>query len=78
MSTPAQFFFWFSLAQLVCPPQKSSSAPQRPFMKKMIRKTSRRLRAKVAANQKKTKTPMVKHSISKSGKKQVSGTETSD
>lgn len=33
-----------------------------------MRKTSRRLRAKLAAKQKRTKTPMVKHTVSKSGK----------
>lgn len=33
-----------------------------------MRKTSRHLRAKLAAKQKRTKTPMVKHTVSKSGK----------
>jgi hypothetical protein len=42
-------------------------------MKKMVKKTSKRLRAKLRAKQEKTKTPIVKKTINKkTGKIQVS------
>ena len=37
----------------------------RPFMKKMVKKTSKRLRAKLRAKQENTKTPIVKKTINK-------------
>lgn len=53
-------------------PTASPSAVPRPSMERMIKKASKGARAKLRKKQEKSKTPMVRHTISKaSGKQQV-------